>query len=260
MGFGNFTLDGKTFTQSGGAVYGHECYVYYSNFINNSAFSGGAVDFTYIEVYDSTFKDNEAIYGGAIASAAECYIEYSNFTANKASRGGAVYCNDSNLTVGAGIFSNNIANASTTRTPEGGAFKKSMVILEPIASTHPTWRMPFTSADQDNGPGLGVRVREIVKDTTQGRMVYDPTNPLADENGYVTFESPAVTDVLFTNRPHEEYKGKTPIKLYYHTTIRKKFHTPSKNTIDGKWQPWNPTLKMVLKEKINLFQGLCVQF
>lgn len=72
-----------------------------------------------------------------------------------------------------------------------------------------------------------------------------------DENGYVTFESPAVTDVLFTNRPHEEYKGKTPIKPYYHTTIRKKFHTPSKNTKDGKWQPWNPTLKMVLKEKIN---------
>lgn len=81
------------------------------------------------------------------------------------------------------VISNNIANASTTRTPEGGAFKKSMVILEPIASTHPTWRMPFTSANQDNGPGLGVRVREIVKDTTQGRMVYDPTNPDAIKSG-----------------------------------------------------------------------------
>ena len=72
-----------------------------------------------------------------------------------------------------------------------------------------------------------------------------------DKNGYVTFESPAVTDVLFTNRFYEEYEGETPIKQYYHTTIRKKFHTPSKNTKDGKWQPWNPTLKMVLKEKIN---------
>ena len=72
-----------------------------------------------------------------------------------------------------------------------------------------------------------------------------------DENGYVTFESDAVTDVLFTNRFYEEYEGETPIKQYYHTTIRKKFHTPSKNTKDGKWQPWNPTLKMVLKEKIN---------
>lgn len=81
------------------------------------------------------------------------------------------------------VISNNIANASTTRTPEGGAFKKSTVIIEPIASSHPTWRMPFVSAEQDNGPGKGVRVREIVKDTTQGRMVYDPANPDAIQSG-----------------------------------------------------------------------------
>ena len=74
------------------------------------------------------------------------------------------------------VISNNIANASTTRTPEGGAFKKSSVVIEPIASSHPTWRSPFVSADQDNGPGMGVRVREIVKSTEQGRLVYDPTN------------------------------------------------------------------------------------
>ena len=81
------------------------------------------------------------------------------------------------------VISNNIANASTTRTPEGGAFKKSMVILEPIASAHPTWRMPFVNAELDNGPGKGVRVREIKKDTSQGRMVYDPTNPDAIQSG-----------------------------------------------------------------------------
>ena len=56
------------------------------------------------------------------------------------------------------VISNNIANATTTRTQEGGAFKKSSVVIEPIASSHPTWRSPFVSADQDNGPGKGVRV------------------------------------------------------------------------------------------------------
>ena len=45
------------------------------------------------------------------------------------------------------VISNNIANVSTTRTPEGGAFKKSSVIVEPIASAHPTWRMPFVNAE-----------------------------------------------------------------------------------------------------------------
>lgn len=81
------------------------------------------------------------------------------------------------------IISNNIANASTTRTQEGGAFKKSIVIVEPIASSHPTWRSPFISEDQDNGPGKGVRVREIKKDLTKGAMVYDPTHPDAIQSG-----------------------------------------------------------------------------
>ncbi len=81
------------------------------------------------------------------------------------------------------VISNNIANATTTRTPEGGAFKKSMVIIEPVASEHPQWRNPYVPSSLDNGAGRGVRVREIVKDTTQGRMVYDPTNPDAIQSG-----------------------------------------------------------------------------
>lgn len=81
------------------------------------------------------------------------------------------------------VISNNIANASTTRTPEGGPFKKSTVIIEPVASQHPVWRSPFVSEDQDNGPGKGVRVREIVKDTSKGRMVFDPANPDAIKSG-----------------------------------------------------------------------------
>ena len=81
------------------------------------------------------------------------------------------------------VISNNIANATTTRTQEGGPYRKQSVVIEPIASEHPTWRLPFVNADQDNGPGKGVRVREIVKDTTQGRMVYDPTNPDAIQSG-----------------------------------------------------------------------------
>ena len=81
------------------------------------------------------------------------------------------------------VISDNIANATTTRTAEGGAFKKSMVIAEPVASAHPTWRMPFVNAQQDNGPGQGVRVKEIVKDTSEGKLVWDPTHPDAYQSG-----------------------------------------------------------------------------
>ena len=72
-----------------------------------------------------------------------------------------------------------------------------------------------------------------------------------DENGYVTFESGAVTDVLFTNRRYKTWRTPNVIDHYYATLIHKEFHTPSKNTKDGKWQPWNPIIEMVLKERIN---------
>lgn len=109
------------------------------------------------------------------------------------------------------VISNNIANASTTRTPEGGAFKKSSVILESVASAHPTWRMPFVNAEQDNGPGKGVRVREIVKDTSQGRMVYDPDNADAIQSGpnkgYVEYPNVNIVnemvDLISASRAYE---------------------------------------------------------
>ena len=84
------------------------------------------------------------------------------------------------------VISNNIANAQTTRTAEGGAFRKKTVVVEPIASNNPVWRSPFVDASQDNGPGLGVRVREIVSDTEQGKMVYNPEHPDAIKSGPYT--------------------------------------------------------------------------
>ena len=109
------------------------------------------------------------------------------------------------------VISNNIANATTTRTQEGGAYRKQTVIFEPIASEHPVWRSPFVSADQDNGPGKGVRVREIVKDTEQGRMVYDPGHPDAAKSGpykgYVEYPNVNIVDemvnLIGANRAYE---------------------------------------------------------
>ena len=75
------------------------------------------------------------------------------------------------------VISNNIANASTTRTQEGGAFKRSRVVFEPVSVNHPQWRSPFCPEDLDNGAGKGVKVREIVKDSSEGRLVYDPEHP-----------------------------------------------------------------------------------
>src|SRR5512145_1813529 len=80
------------------------------------------------------------------------------------------------------VIADNIANASTTRTPEGGAFKRSRVILRPRVE-QPFFRLPFLPDSMDNGPGRGVRVSEIQKDQSPPRLVYDPTHPDAIKSG-----------------------------------------------------------------------------
>lgn len=109
------------------------------------------------------------------------------------------------------VISNNIANATTTRTQEGGAYRKQSVIVEPISSSNPQWRFPFVDSELDNGPGKGVRVREIVKDIEQGRMVYDPSHPDAIQSGpnkgYVEYPNVNIVNemvnMISANRAYE---------------------------------------------------------
>jgi len=80
------------------------------------------------------------------------------------------------------VIADNIANATTTRTPEGGAFKRSRVILRP-RTEQPYFRLPFLPDQMDNGVGKGVRVSEVQKDSSPPRLVYDPTHPDAIKTG-----------------------------------------------------------------------------
>ena len=80
------------------------------------------------------------------------------------------------------VISDNLANASTTRTAEGGPFQRSRVIFRPIVS-QPYWRSPFLPDSLDNGLGKGVRVNKVEKDTSPARLVYDPTHPDAIKTG-----------------------------------------------------------------------------
>lgn len=82
------------------------------------------------------------------------------------------------------IAAENIANVSTTRTESGEPYRRKMVVFEPIeqssfqAVLNRTRRL--RTADQK-----GVRVSQIVEDTRDFKMVYNPSHPDADENGYV---------------------------------------------------------------------------
>ena len=74
------------------------------------------------------------------------------------------------------IASSNLANAETTRTPEGGAYKRLDPVFQAVAAT---------DAPGGQGP-QAVEVAKIVADPTAGKKIYSPGHPDADPNGFVT--------------------------------------------------------------------------
>ena len=109
------------------------------------------------------------------------------------------------------VIADNIANASSTRTPEGGPFRRSRVVLRPRVS-QPYFRLPFLPKQWDNGVGKGVRVSEIQKDmTSPTRLVYDPSNPDAIKSGpragYVEYSNVNIVtemvDLIAASRAYE---------------------------------------------------------
>ena len=81
------------------------------------------------------------------------------------------------------VIADNMANVNTTRTAEGGPFRRSRVIMRPRVES-PYWRSPFLPESLDNGIGRGVRVAEIQKDyATENRLRWDPTHPDAIKSG-----------------------------------------------------------------------------
>jgi len=81
------------------------------------------------------------------------------------------------------VIADNIANASTTRTAEGGPFRRSRVIMRPRVDS-PYWRSPFLPENMDNKVGQGVRIVEIQKDhKSENKLVYDPSHPDAIKSG-----------------------------------------------------------------------------
>ncbi len=80
------------------------------------------------------------------------------------------------------VIADNVANANTTRTAEGGPFRRSRVVLRP-RTEQPFWRSPFLPDMMDGGVGKGVAVVGVEKDTAQPKLVYDPTHPDAIKTG-----------------------------------------------------------------------------
>lgn len=127
----------------------------------------------------------------------------------------------------------NLANAETTRGPDGTPYRRKVAVMQSAtaetqlfgATTPPgmagtisnpvppfgnaSFQVPALAALQGRGDtgalqlplgnddGLhGVRVAGIAEDQTEGPLVYDPSHPDADGNGYVRYPNVRVTDEM----------------------------------------------------------------
>lgn len=110
------------------------------------------------------------------------------------------------------MISNNIANAQTTRTTEGGPYKRQDVVFaaQSTSSHMPEFianRLGNTPVGNTAGQTGGVTVSQVVTDQEPGSRVYDPTHPDADAEGYVTYPNVnlvvEMTNMLSATRSYE---------------------------------------------------------
>lgn len=82
------------------------------------------------------------------------------------------------------IISMNLANAKTTRTAEGGPYRRKSVIMESTPVDAAFSKQMQGALEQDL---RGVRVQGIAIDQRPLKLVYEPGHPDANEDGYVAY-------------------------------------------------------------------------
>ena len=82
-------------------------------------------------------------------------------------------------------IASNLANASTTRTPEGGPYRRRNVVFAAEPLENDFGETLASLAEQ--GAHEGVTVTDVVEDRTPPRMVFDPSHPDANADGYVAY-------------------------------------------------------------------------
>ena len=102
------------------------------------------------------------------------------------------------------VISENIANVNTTRDENGEVYRRKTVVFNEKTSLNfgDTLYNSLNVYKPD-----GVRVTQVVEDPSDLKMVYDPTHPDADENGYVMYPNvdtvTEMTNLIDSSRAYE---------------------------------------------------------
>jgi flagellar basal-body rod protein FlgC len=102
------------------------------------------------------------------------------------------------------VIASNLANAQSTRTPEGGPYKRQEVIF----AAQPQHSLFEGMLNEQLRDGVNtVHVLDIVSDANGTRLEYEPDHPDANEKGYVAYPNVNVmremVDLISATRSYE---------------------------------------------------------
>ena len=108
------------------------------------------------------------------------------------------------------VISNNIANVNSTRTVDGGPFKRKYVVFQPREAEKNSFSAMLEGAmnkGSKNRAGDGVRAIGIGTADSMGKLVYDPGHPDANADGYVELPNVDIVtemvDMITASRAYE---------------------------------------------------------
>ncbi len=104
------------------------------------------------------------------------------------------------------IIAQNVANVDTTRTETGEVYRRKAVIF--AEKTPTAFDNVLARVQSQRTTGTGVKITRVYEDSeTDMKMVYDPSHPDADENGYVTYPNVNIvtemTNMIDATRSYE---------------------------------------------------------
>jgi flagellar basal-body rod protein FlgC len=104
------------------------------------------------------------------------------------------------------VVAQNLANANTTRGPDGLPYRRQEVIFQSIETDFADSGTGGVGGDGET-PTYGVHVVGVVDDPSNMRVVYDPSHPDADDNGNVTLPNvnpvTEMVDMMTATRAYE---------------------------------------------------------
>lgn len=103
------------------------------------------------------------------------------------------------------LVSSNLANANSTRTAEGGPYRRKDAVFAAVPPD--AGRFAAMLDGMRSGNSRGVQVVQIVEDTNPPQLRYDPSHPDANAQGYVAYPNVNVVeemaDMMTATRAYE---------------------------------------------------------